>query len=117
MKGYLLAGFISVVFLTVTIRAIRKKQLTEALAILWLLVSIATVLLSALLPFGALTPVAHFFGIAYPPDMVLVFGMLFLVLFTFQLSVTMSRMSARQKKLAQELALLQARVESENRDQ
>jgi hypothetical protein len=117
VKGYLLAGIISVVFLTVTIRAIRKKLLTEALAILWLLVSIATVLLSAMLPFGALTPVAHFFGIAYPPDMVLVFGMLFLVLFTFQVSVAISRLSTNQKKIVQELALLQARRESEHRDE
>ncbi len=112
MKGDLLAGLISVVFLTVTIRAIRKKQLTEALAILWLLVSLAIVVLSALLPVGGLTAVAHFFGIAYPPDMVLVFGMLFLVLFAFQLSVAMSRISSRQKRLVQELALLRAREDS-----
>lgn len=116
MKGDLLAGLISAVFLTVTIRAIRKKQLTEALAILWLLVSLVIVLLSAILPFGGLTAVAHFFGIAYPPDLVLVFGMVFLVLFAFQLSVAMSRMSSRQKKLVQELALIRAREETGDHD-
>jgi hypothetical protein len=111
MKGYLLAGFISVVFLAVSIQAIRKRQLTETLAILWLSVSIVTVILSALLPFGAINPIAKFFGIAYPPDMVLVFGMIFLVLFAFQLSVAMSRQRARQKTLVQELALLRARID------
>jgi hypothetical protein len=112
VKGDLVAGIISLVFLTVTIRAIRKKQLTEVLAILWLAVSVGTVILSALLPFGAFTAVSRFFGIAYPPDMVLVFGLAFVVLFTFRLSVALSRLSARQKTLVQELALLKAQIES-----
>ena len=114
MKGYILAGIISVVLLIVTIRAIRKKQLTEMLAILWLGVSLVTVLLSAILPFGAFTSLAHFFGIAYPPDMVLVFGLFFLALFTFHLSVATSRLSARQKVLVQELALVRAMLDSES---
>ena len=112
MKGDLLAGLISAVFLTVTVRAIRRKQLTETLAILWLIVSLVIVALSVILPFGGLTALAHFFGIAYPPDMILVFGVTFLVLFTFQLSVALSRISSRQRKIAQELALL--RADSEN---
>lgn len=113
MKGYLLAGAISVIFLTITVRAIRKKQLTEVMAIMWLMVSVGTVILSALLPFGAFTAVSHFFGIAYPPDMVLVFGLAFLVFFTFRLSVAFSHASARQKTLVQELALLRAKLEAE----
>jgi hypothetical protein len=116
MKGDLLAAAISLLFLTVTIRAIRKKQLTEILAILWLAVSVGIVILSALLPFGAFTAVSHFFGIAYPPDMVLVFGLAFLVLFTFRLSVAMSHNSARQKTLVQELALLKAKIEAESHE-
>jgi hypothetical protein len=111
MKGDILAACISVLLLAVSIRAIRKKQLTETLAILWLGVSVATVILSILLPFGTIDPIAKFFGIAYPPDMVLVFGMLFLFLFVFHLSVTMSLQRARQKTLVQELALLKTRIE------
>jgi hypothetical protein len=111
VKGYILGGAISLVFLTITVRAIRKKQLTEILAILWLAVSGVTVILSALLPSGAVTPVARFFGIAFPSDMVFVFGMLFLLLFTFQLSVALSRISARHKTLVQELALLRAQLD------
>ena len=114
MKGDILAGAISLIFLTVTIRAIRKKQLTEIMAILWLAVSVGVVILSALLPFGAFTSVSHFFGIAYPPDMVLVFGLAFLILFTFRLSVAFSHASARQKTLVQELALLKAQLEAKN---
>ncbi|NNN08680.1 MAG: DUF2304 domain-containing protein [Acidimicrobiaceae bacterium] len=114
MKGNILAGIISVVMLIVTIRAIRKKQLTEMHAILWLGVSLGTALLSTLLPFGAFTPLAHFFGIAYPPDMVLVFGLFFFALFTFQLSVSMSRLSARQKVLVQELALVKEMLDPES---
>jgi hypothetical protein len=113
MKSDILSGAISLLFLTVTIRAIRKKQLTELLAILWLSVSIGTVILSALLPFGAFTAAAHFFGIAYPSEMFLVFGLAFVTLFTFRLSVALSRLSARQKTLVQELALMRERAESE----
>jgi hypothetical protein len=113
MKSDILSGVISLIFLTVTIRAIRKKQLTELLAILWLSVSIGTVILSALLPFGAFTALSHFFGIAYPSEMFLVFGLAFVTLFTFRLSVALSRLSARQKTLVQELALMRERAESE----
>jgi hypothetical protein len=113
MKSDILSAAISLIFLTVTIRAIRKKQLTEILAILWLSVSIGTVVLSALLPFGAFTAISHFFGIAYPSDMFLVFGLAFVALFTFRLSVALTRLSARQKTLVQELALMRARAESE----
>jgi len=111
VKGYLLAGFISLLFLTLTVRAIRKKQLTELMAILWLGVSLSTVLLSALLPTGAFDYIAHFFGIKYPPDMVLVFGLLFIVLMTYELTVAFSRLSARQRVLVQEVALLKAELE------
>ena len=114
MKGYILAGVISVVLLFVTIRAIRKKQLTEMLAILWLVVSVATAILSAILPSGAFTSLSHLVGIASPPDMVLVFGLFFLALFTFYLSVAMSRLSTRQKLLVQELALVQASLDAQS---
>ena len=112
MKGYLLAAAISVLFFSLTIRSIRKRQLTELTAILWLGVSVVTVFLSALLPTGAFDSTAHFFGIAYPPDMVLVFGILFLVLLTYQITVMISRLSSRQRVLVQEVALLKAELES-----
>ncbi|MDH2902489.1 MAG: DUF2304 domain-containing protein [Actinomycetota bacterium] len=114
MRGNILAGIISIVLLAVTIRAIRKKQLTEMHAILWLGVSLATALLSASLPFGSFTPLAHLFGMSNPPDMVLVFGLFFFALFTFHLSVSMSRLSAHQKVLVQELALMKEMLDSES---
>lgn len=113
MKADLLAAAISLIFLTVTVRAIRKRQLTELMAILWLSVSIGTVILSALLPLGTFNSLSRFFGIAYPPAMILVFGMAFVILFTFRLSISLSRLSARQKTLVQELALMRAQAESE----
>ena len=112
MKGDILAACISVLMLVVSIRSIRKKQLTETLAILWLGVSVATVILSILLPFGTINPIAKAFGISIPLNMVLVFGMLFLLLFVFHLSVTMNLQRAQQKNLVQELALLNERIES-----
>jgi hypothetical protein len=117
VKGYLLAGFISLLFFSLTVRSIRKRQLTELTAILWLGVSVVTVLLSALLPTGAFNSTAYFFGIKYPPDMVLVFGVLFLVLLTYQITVMMSRLSARQRVLVQELALLKAELASKTREE
>ena len=114
MKGYVLAAVISVVLLFVTIRAIRKKQLTEMLAILWLGVSLAAVFLSALLPSSAFLSLSHLFGVAYPPTMVLVLGLFFLTLFTFYLSVAMSRLSTRQKQLVQDLALVQAMLDAQS---
>ena len=45
------------------------------------------VFLSATLPLHILDHVAHFVGIAYPPDLILLIGVLFLVALVFQLSL------------------------------
>jgi hypothetical protein len=73
------------------------------------------VLLSATLPLHVLDRVSHFVGIAYPPDLILLVAVLFLVALVFQLSLALARLSAKQTVLVQEIGLLNAAHEAGSR--
>ena len=90
---------------------IRERRLREKYALLWLLTSLFVILLSAsrhLLEFTALS-----IGIYYPPALLFLVGVLFLLLVNIGHSVSLSRLSDSNQKLAQEVALLRKQLEEE----
>jgi hypothetical protein len=66
------------------------------------------VFFSATLPLHLLNWLASQVGIAYPPDLLLVLGVLFLVLLVFQLSVSLARLNDKHTALVQEFGILTA---------
>jgi hypothetical protein len=74
------------------------------------------VFFSATLPFHLLNWLARQVGIAYPPDLLLVLGVLFLVVLVFQLSVSLARLNDKHTALVQEFGILTAR-EPDKREQ
>ena len=108
MRAIVLSLTLSLAFLVFSVVAIRRQRLREHQAVLWLLVGFLMVLLSATLPLHLLDHVAHFVGIAYPPDLLLLLGLLFLVVLVFQLSIALARLSAKQTLLVQEMGLRNA---------
>jgi hypothetical protein len=104
---------VSIGFLTMTVRAIRKRVLGEQAAMIWLGVSICMVLLSATLPTHLLDHAAHFVGVAYPPELLLLLAALFLVVLVFHLSLVQAKLQARVTRLTQELGLLEAEAPDE----
>jgi hypothetical protein len=104
----ILSLVLSVGFLAMTVRAIRKRILSEQVAMLWLGVSVFMVLMSATLPTHLLDRVARLVGVAYPPELVLLMAALFLVVLVFHLSLVQAKLQARVNRLTQELGLLAA---------
>ena len=90
---------------------IRERRLREKYALLWLLTSLFVILLSVsrrVLEFTALS-----IGIYYPPALLFLVGVLFLLLVTIGHSVSLSRLSESNHRLAQEVALLRRQLEEE----
>ena len=112
MRAIILALALSLGFLVLTINAIRRQQLREQQAVLWLTVSLLMVLLSATLPLHILDHVAHLVGIAYPPDLILLLSILFLFLLVFHLSTSMTKLAERNTTLVQEIGLLKTQQPS-----
>ena len=106
MKAIVLSMVLSVGFLVVSVVAMRRQRLREQAALLWLSVSLVMVFVSATLPIHLLDRVSHFVGIAYPPDLVLLLAVLFLMVLVFHLSLSLARLSAKQTALVQEIGLM-----------
>jgi hypothetical protein len=106
MKITILSLAISLGFLITSVRAMRRNHLREHIALLWLLVSLMMVVLSATFPFHFVDWLSKKVGIAYPPAFILLLAVVFLLLLVFQLSVSLSQMATKQTRLVQELALL-----------
>ena len=104
----LVAILVSLILLLVTVQLIRKRKLREEYALLWLLASIAILILSM---FGGIVgSLARIFNIAYSPTLPLVAGILFALAVLLSLSVAISNQANQNRDLAQEMALLEFRL-------
>lgn len=90
---------------------LRRGQLREKYAVLWLLVAIV-VAVFGIFP-GLLDSLADPIGIADPPNLLLFAGDVVLLLVTVHLSWESSRMEERTRALAEEVAMLRQRIEQE----
>ena len=105
----LVAIVVSLLLLVVTIQLIRKHKLREEYALLWLLATGAIVILSV---FGGIVgTLARFFNIAYSPTLPLVAGLLFALAVLLSQSVALSTQANNNRDLAQEMALLEFRLQ------
>ena len=102
IKVLAIVGSGSVLF--VVIELIRRGRLKEKYSLLWLFA--AGVLLVLSMSRGVLEYIAQLFGIFYPPSLLFLLAFLFLLLITLHFSVVVSGLSEKNKKLAQEVALL-----------
>lgn len=91
-----------------TIQLIRKHKLREEYALLWLLATVAILILSI---FGNIVgSLAKFFNIAYSPTLPLVAGLIFALAVLLSLSVALSNQANQNRDLAQEMALMDFRL-------
>jgi hypothetical protein len=98
------ALFVSVLWL------VRRRALREELTPIWIAASAALLLLSLRLEW--LREIARAIGAWTPSSTVFFLGELFLLAICLNYAVRLSRASLRTKNLAQELAILRARVEA-----
>jgi hypothetical protein len=94
---------------TVIFELIRRKQLMERYAILWLFLGVTILVLAAWK--GLLTSLSQAAGIYYPPAALFAVAFLFVLALLLHFSIVLSHLSDQNKILAQRLALLQQEVE------
>jgi hypothetical protein len=106
LKIMAVVGSCSIFF--VVIELIRRGRLKERYSLLWLFA--CSVLLVFSLSRDLLEFVSLSLGIAYPPSLLFLLAFFFLLLITLHFSVVISGFSEKNKKLAQELAILRQEI-------
>lgn len=94
----------SLVVLAMVTQLIRRRRLREEYAILWFISSLFLIVLSLRRDF--LEQAAALLGIAYPPSLLLLGGLILGFLLSMHFSISLTRLSEQNKVLAQEVALL-----------
>jgi len=108
---HLVVSIVGIVGLLAILRLVRRRRLKAKYSLLWLSVGVVFVVLG-LFP-SVLDWAARLLGVDYPPELLWLFGTVFLVLVVMHLSWELSRLEERTRVLAEELALLRAdRVDS-----
>jgi hypothetical protein len=97
----------SAAVLLLVIELIRRGRLKERYSLLWLLASGVLLVLSTT---KGIEYISHLVGIYYPPSALFLVAFLFLLMITLHFSIVISGLSEKNKKLAQELALLKQEV-------
>ena len=94
----------AVVMLALIISLVRRKQLAERYAILWLATGVLLVPV-AIMP-SLLDRVARRLGVADAPNLWLFLGLVFLSLVCIHLTWEISRLEARSRAMAEQIAVL-----------
>lgn len=100
----------SIALMLVVIHLIRRRTLRAEYGILWLLGTVALLVISIWR--GLLDRIAALIGVYYAPAVLLLVGIFFGILAFLHLTVVLSKQSDKSKRLAQDLALLRERLES-----
>jgi hypothetical protein len=103
----------SLLLLLVVLELVRKGRLAEEFSLLWILTAVVLLVLSIWR--GLLDLLARAVGIFYPPSALFLVGFGFMLLLILHFSVIVSRLSRRNRELAQALALLREEMEASGR--
>lgn len=100
---------VAVLAMLYVINKVRKKGIELKYSLLWLLLGAGIILFAC---FPQMTSwLAHTLGISQPVNMLFFAGFCFLLPIVFSLSVSLSKMSDKVKRMTQEAALLNHEVE------
>lgn len=105
----MILGVILMIALAAIINMIRKKSLDLKYALSWLIV-IVLLLIIDIFPVLMIT-VSQMLGIWSPVNMIFFLGFCFSLVIIFTLTVALSRMSARVRKMTQVIALNEKNIE------
>lgn len=109
VKIQIIIGICLVIGLIAIINMIRRRRLELKYALSWL-IAIVFVLVLDCFP-SLLTQISRMLGIWAPVNMIFFLGFCFSLLIIFTLTVTLSRMSERVRKLSQTVALNEEKIE------
>jgi hypothetical protein len=100
----------SIVITLIVAELIRRRKLREEYSLLWFAAS----LLLMVIAFGRhlMERAATLLGIAYPPSLLLLGAILMGFLLSLHFSISLTRLAEQNKRLAQELALMNQKLGS-----
>jgi hypothetical protein len=108
MKLAIMTGVVALLLLALIFELLRRRQLREKYAVLWLVVGLVT------LPLGfipwSLDNVSNWLGVASGASLVLFLAVVFLLIVCIHLSWEASRLEDETRSLAEEVALIRAEL-------
>jgi hypothetical protein len=106
----IVAALAALFVLVAVFELMRRRQLQERYALLWLLTGLVVFVLSVWR--DALGTFSNLVGIYYPPSALFVLASFFVLLVLLHYSTVISKLSEQNTVLAQRLALLENRLEA-----
>lgn len=111
---YLVGLVATILILCGIVELLRRRQLGEKYAVLWLMVGVILLIFSI---FPRLLPnLAKGLGVALPSNLMFFVAIVFLVGVVLHLSWEVSRLENETRKLAEDLAILQLEVAQQKRE-
>ena len=107
----ILAVLVALIFMSFVFRLIAKGKLREEYSFIWIICTVLLLLFSIWR--NGLDVIAKLLGVFYATSLIFLAAIFAIVLFLVHLSVVNSRQHKQIKDLAQELALLKKKLESE----
>jgi len=104
----LVAILTSLFFFLLILYLIKKKRIKEEYSLLWIFFAIVFILFSFWR--RGLDYIAEFIGVAYPPAALFLILLMAVFLILIEFSIIISRLSDKNKVLAQEIALLRLEI-------
>lgn len=108
LRVQLIAVIVAVAFAALVIDLVRRRKLNEWYSLLWLATGVVVATFAVFR--GLQFRLADWVGLYYPPVLILAVLLALLVGITLYLSVVLTRFEARNRRLAQRLALLELEV-------
>lgn len=108
---YLLSIAFSVIFLLIVVELVRKNKLSEKYSLLWILFGFVILILSISPVF--IEKISALIDIKYAPSVLFVFGLLFLIVYSLQITIVLSKQSKRIIRLTQEITLIKGKIEED----
>ncbi|TNC29621.1 DUF2304 domain-containing protein [Amycolatopsis alkalitolerans] len=115
MSSYLVALFGSLLILAGIFELLRRRQLSEKYAVLWLVVGVIILVLTVF-P-GLLTALSRLTGVTLPVNLLFFVGITFLVGVALHLSWELSRVENETRKLAEDLAIIRLEFDEYKKQQ
>lgn len=103
---------LALLFSVMIITRTTKKKLLEKESLIWL-VLMCVVIIFGIFP-GLIIALANWMGIDYPPSLLFLISILFLLILIFRLTIQVTTLNSRTKELGQQIAILNEKLN--NRD-
>jgi len=110
---FFFSALFSLMFLVVVLEFVRSKRLKEQYSLLWIFISVIMIVFA--LWRDLLERVASRLGIVYAPSLLFIVGILFSFALILHYSVIISKLHTQNVRLAQELGILNKKIEDLNK--